>query len=1046
MDRGPIDAGRGDDGAARGVGVLEPEARGRRGVAARPHRREFGPQPGRVHRRRQNLLVERQAGLDQPRGPARRPGVADLPAHRGERRRGGARLRLQDRRERVGLGPVVERAAGRRDLEVLDTRRVNRRVGAGAHQRRGVGGRVGSEAVRAAAARRPDPANHGVHPVAVALGVGQPLEHQRPGPLPRQDARGGHLERGRPPGRRVRPLRLVGPDRPRVAGEVHAAADRPVEFPAAQGPHRQLDGPRRGTLLAAHRETRPAEAERPGDAARGDAAERAHRAVRAQRRADRVGQQVGPLRRRERRRRAVGGRLAAARRPGREGLGLRAPTQVVVSRVQVEAQADEHAGARVAAGRGRLGVGRGPLAVVERRRGDLEHQQLLRQHLAEFLGRDAEAVERDDQLLDEEPRRAGRVAGQVPRRLGRGVGPVAAAERVLLKRSQPGPRPEVRRQPHDRDRPVRRQVEAGVTRRGGAVDATVAVAVADGVGVARDQVVEPGHQPRRRQRRGRRRRLGLEQLRGAAGVSLADVLLDEQVPVDAAEAEAADRGAARQRRPPRVPLLELRRHAQGAAVVAQLGVRRVEVRLRRPGAVADRQQDFDECRGPRPGEQVADGGLDRADDALPRLPRPLGRAAPQLGQTLELDRVADGRTRGVALDQVGEVGLPAGLRVGRPHRPQLPLLGRREQVAVHVVRHAGAAQNPVDLVARAQGVGQPLEHEHAGPFADDQAVRRRVERRAPTARRQRPELREAHLRVQAVRPRRPAGEHRVGPPAQQFVAGQLDRVDRRGARRVEGERPAADAQRLRQQPGRQARDVAVQRVRAARLRRQPRGPVGAVAEVLARQVRRLLGRQADVAEHHPHAARVEVARDRGAVGAGAHVKDKVEQRVEAGEQVGRQTHVGRVEVERVEVVAARRVDGVGVGDPGVAAGLRRQQPAALGHLTRAIDAAGDVVPEQVEVGPRAGEARGHPDNRDALGRRHSQDSGNGPTPARAGSADGVEATCGRPACSGGTTGPGSRRSCTRSLAAGPRPRRPRRGSPCRRGRTCRCRASPGSRL
>ena len=170
---------------------------------------------------------------------------------------------------------------------------------------------------------------------------------------------------------------------------------------------------------------------------------------------------------------------------------------------------------------------------------------------------------------------------------------------------------------------------------------------------------------------------------------------------------------------------------------------------------------FSSAAAPCAGEQVADGRFHGTDDALPRLP---AVGAPQLAEALELDRVADGRAGGVALDQVGEVRLPAGLGVGGTHRPQLAFLGRREQVAVHVVRHTDTAQDAVNLVVVPQRIREPFEGEDARALTDNETIRRGVERGAAAARRQCPQLREAHLCVEAVGAGRTAGEHQVARP------------------------------------------------------------------------------------------------------------------------------------------------------------------------------------------------------------------------------------------------------------------------------------------
>ena len=196
---------------------------------------------------------------------------------------------------------------------------------------------------------------------------------------------------------------------------------------------------------------------------------------------------------------------------------------------------------------------------------------------------------------------------------------------------------------------------------------------------------------------------------------------------------------------------------------------------------------------------MPDGGLHRADRTATRLP---ARFAPQFAEALELDRVADGGAGRVTLDQVHVARLPPGVLVGASHRSQLAFLRGREQVAVHVVRKPDSGNHRVNCVAVRERVGEALQHEDARALADHEPVGGRVERRTPARRRQRAELREAHLRVLAIRSRASAREHRVGAPGEQFVRGELDRVQRRRARRVERVAAAAESQTLREQTGR----------------------------------------------------------------------------------------------------------------------------------------------------------------------------------------------------------------------------------------------------
>src|SRR5262249_47518697 len=140
------------------------------------------------------------------------------------------------------------------------------------------------------------------------------------------------------------------------------------------------------------------------------------------------------------------------------------------------------------------------------------------------------------------------------------------------------------------------------------------------------------------------------------------------------------------------------------------------------------------------------------------------RLAPERAQARELDRVALGRARRVALDQVDVARLPPRLLVGRAERAELALARGREQVALDVVREPDAADDRPDLVARALGVLEPLEDEEPRALSHDEPVALRVERRAPPARRERRERAEAHLRVERIGPRRASREHGVGAP------------------------------------------------------------------------------------------------------------------------------------------------------------------------------------------------------------------------------------------------------------------------------------------
>jgi hypothetical protein len=214
----------------------------------------------------------------------------------------------------------------------------------------------------------------------------------------------------------------------------------------------------------------------------------------------------------------------------------------------------------------------------------------------------------------------------------------------------------------------------------------------------------------------------------------------------------------------------------------------------------------------------------------------------------------------------------------------------------------------------------------------------------------------------AVGPVQPAGEHQVGPPGLQFVARQLHRVQAARTRGVQREGAPAEAERLRQQPGRQPGDVAVERVNRDVL----------AGQVLPGEVVRLLRRQADVAEDDAGLAAVGVRRLRGPPRPPADVEYQVKERVELLHQPAGDVQPGQVRGEVVEEVAAGVRHGVGVRDARVDAPVRWQHPPAGRHLAGAVGGGGHVPPEEVGVGAAAGEADGEPDDGDWLGGRHQR--------------------------------------------------------------------------
>ena len=154
-----------------------------------------------VEGRRQLAVEDGEGGLGQAGGTGGGHGVADHRLHRAQhrvatRRRARVRSAAEHGAQRLELGAVADRGGGAVRLDQPDGGRVqpagpprlldrqHLTLGPRVHERRA--GAVG---------RNAGPLDHGVDAVAVALGVGHPLEHQDAGALAHQDAVGVAAER-----------------------------------------------------------------------------------------------------------------------------------------------------------------------------------------------------------------------------------------------------------------------------------------------------------------------------------------------------------------------------------------------------------------------------------------------------------------------------------------------------------------------------------------------------------------------------------------------------------------------------------------------------------------------------------------------------------------------------------------------------------------------------------------------------------------------------------------------------------------------------------
>jgi hypothetical protein len=217
------------------------------------------------------------------------------------------------------------------------------------------------------------------------------------------------------------------------------------------------------------------------------------------------------------------------------------------------------------------------------------------------------------------------------------------------------------------------------------------------------------------------------------------VLLEDDVGVDATEAESVDRGASW----PGIGLPRLRLGDDPEARSRQVLVGLVAVQGGEEHAVVDRQRRLDEPGDAGGGLRVADHRLDRAEAGQGLAG---GWGSEHARQGRELGGVAGRRGGSVPLDETDrprrfriQTGGPPGALEGE----HLPLRAgvHRARVAP-VARDARPADDGVDPVTVSLGVGRALERYHADPFAHQDPIGAAVEGTDLLSRAHRPELAE----------------------------------------------------------------------------------------------------------------------------------------------------------------------------------------------------------------------------------------------------------------------------------------------------------------
>jgi hypothetical protein len=459
------------------------------------------------------------------------------------------------------------------------------------------------------------------------------------------------------------------------------------------------------------------------------------------------------------------------------------------------------------------------------------------------------------------------------------------------------------------------------------------------------------------------------------------MLLEDDVGVDAAEAEGVHAGAPR---PLALPGDGLAHQAEAGPLDGRIRVFAVQRRGLNP--VMNRQRGLDEPGHPRGRHRVTDHRLDRAEPGRRRAVR----RSEDPSQRLQLGRVPVRGGRAVRLDHPDRPALARidpGLRPGALEREHLAVRARVEHARrASVARYAAAADDGIDPVVVPLGVGQPLEHHHAGAFADQQAVRIPVERPDALAARERAELGEHGPEGGVLDEVHAARQHEVAAPRGELDARLVDRQERARARGVDDVRGTVQVEPVRD-PGRdEVRDRADDRV----------GPqpldltliaaldlrlllVGQGRKQRARRADQLLGRPDGLDKAHLHRADVPAAAQddpRAIAGQLAVPVACVRQRSVGRLQRDQLIRLAAAHGDRHHAPAQRIEFGQAVDEP-AATTIQPVERRLVGLEEQRFDPFGgsvgdrvvprpQVLPERIQV-PRAREDARHSDDRDVGG-------------------------------------------------------------------------------
>ncbi|GAB2758427.1 hypothetical protein GCM10027199_35950 [Amycolatopsis magusensis] len=452
-----------------------------------------------------------------------------------------------------------------------------------------------------------------------------------------------------------------------------------------------------------------------------------------------------------------------------------------------------------------------------------------------------------------------------------------------------------------------------------------------------DLIVQGGFGLRRHDQRYRvfdRRRLGGLRRRS---------LLQDHVRVRAADAE---RGHTRPAHPVDLrPLRALGHQLDRAGLPVHMGRRRVDVQGLGQHAVPHGHDHLDHARHPGRRLRVAEVRLDRTQQQRRFAITAIGGQ-----QRLRFDRVTQRGARAVRLDRVHVLSGQTGAGERLADHPLLRRPVRRGQaVRRTILVHRTAAHHGQDLVPVPLRVGHALQHEQADTLGETGTISSVGERLAPAVRGKPALTREGDVGARGGHDRHATSKRQRALASPQSLRGQVQRDQRRRARRVDRDGRALEAEGVGQAPGRHAQ------LRAGAL----------VALVV-------LDQRAVVVVHHAGEHAGLAALERGRVDARALDRLPRGLQEQALLRVRRQgftrAHAEELGVEVggvVQEAAGSRVGGAGM--VGVRVVEPVQVPAAvLGEPRDRVGPVEHQVPEFLRRTDATGEPAAHPDDHDRV--------------------------------------------------------------------------------